>query len=263
MSQGNNVESSVFSHQSSGEAKNQNQKYNGDALADGCSRVTLTRGAHEEQGTKNAPSTTKCRLAILVSGGGTTMQAIIDAIESGFLPAEIALCISSRRDVGAPERARRHNIPVAIIRPRDFADATAYDEALCAELREVKPDLIILAGYLSILGVQTMTHFAGQIMNIHPSLLPAFGGKGFYGKYVHEAVIEYGCKLSGVTVMFVDKQIDTGPIILQQSVAVDDDDTVETLTRKVSQIEKELYPQAIKLHAEGRLVVGGRRVKVI
>ena len=222
----------------------------GDVLE--CSRVALTRGAFPR----------KCRLAVLVSGGGTTMQSIIDAIESGYLNAEVSMCVSSRRDVQAPERARKHHIPVAIIRPRDFNDAAAYDEALCAQLLEVNTDLIILAGYLSILGPKTMASFAGRIMNIHPSLLPAFGGKGFYGKLVHEKVLDYGCKVSGATVMFVDDQIDTGPIILQQSVDVLDTDTVETLTQKVSQIEKELYPLAIKLYAEGRLRVEGRRVKV-
>ncbi|MDP3487496.1 MAG: phosphoribosylglycinamide formyltransferase, partial [Bacillota bacterium] len=190
-------------------------------------------------------------------------QAIIDAIESGYLNAEISICVSSRRDVKAPDRARKHNIPVAIIRPRDFVDAAAYDEALCAQLLEVKTDLIILAGYLSILGPKTMASFAGRIMNIHPSLLPAFGGKGFFGRFVHEKVLHYGCKVSGATVMFVDDQIDTGPIILQQSVDVLDTDTVETLTQKVSQVEKELYPLAIKLYAEGRLRIEGRRVKII
>lgn len=191
------------------------------------------------------------------------MQAIIDSIESGYLNAEISICISSRRDVLAPGRAHSHNIPVAIIRPRDFIDAAAYDEALCAELLEANTDLVILAGYLSILGPKTMANFAGRIMNIHPSLLPAFGGKGFYGKYVHQKVLDYGCKVSGATVMFVDDQVDTGPIILQQAIQVLDTDNVESLTQKVSQIEKQLYPLAIKLYAEGRLIIEGRRVKVI
>ena len=191
------------------------------------------------------------------------MQAIIDSIESGYLNAEIGICISSRRDVLAPERAHKHNIPVAIIRPRDFIDAAAYDEALCAQLLEAKTDLVILAGYLSILGPKTMANFAGRIMNIHPSLLPAFGGKGFYGKYVHQKVLDYGCKVSGATVMFVDDQVDTGPIILQQAVQVLDNDNVDSLTQRVSIIEKQLYPLAIKLYAEGRLIIEGRRVKVI
>lgn len=191
------------------------------------------------------------------------MQGIIDAIESGYLNAKVVMCVSSRRDVKAPERARRHNIPVATIRPRDFVDATAYDEALCTQLMEVKPDLVILAGYLSIIGPRTMETFAGRIMNIHPSLLPAFGGRGFYGQYVHQKVLDYGCKVSGATVMFVDNQVDTGPIILQRAVEVLDSDTLETLTHRVSQVEKELYPLAIKLYAEKRLRIEGRRVKVV
>jgi len=190
------------------------------------------------------------------------MQAIIDAIESEYLPAEIVTCISSRRDVAAPERARRHGIPVSIIRPRDFENSQAYDEALCSKLLDVKPDLVILAGYLSILGPQTMSHFAGRVMNIHPSLLPAFGGKGFFGKYVHEKVLDYGCKVTGVTVMLVDSQVDTGPIILQRAIDVLDTDNLDTLTQKVSQVERELYPQAIKLYAEGRLRIEGRRVMI-
>ena len=241
------------------ETKSKNQKSN-DAAQGGeetyCSRVALTRGAP-------GGATPPCRLAVLVSGGGTTMQAIVDAIQSGYINAEVSLCISSRRDVQAPDRARKHNIPVAIIRPRDFMDATAYDEALCAQLLEINPDLIILAGYLSILGPKTMASFSGRIMNIHPSLLPAFGGKGFYGQLVHQKVIDYGCKVSGATVMFVDDQVDTGPIILQQAVEVEDNDTVETLTQKISKIEKELYPLAIKLYSEGSLRVEGRSVKVI
>jgi len=245
---GEDGERSSASPQLEDETKIQNPKSNG-------FRVALTR-----EGTRNS---SPCRLAVLVSGGGTTMQALIDAIESGYLNAEISMCISSRRDVKAPDRARKHNIPVAIIRPRDFLDAAAYDEALCTQLLEVKPDLIILAGYLSILGPKTMASFAGQIMNIHPSLLPAFGGKGCYGQLVHEKVLDYGCKVSGVTVMFVDDQVDTGPIILQQVVDVLDSDTVETLTQKISQVEKKLYPLAIKLYAEGRLRIEGRRVKVI
>lgn len=202
------------------------------------------------------------RLAILVSGGGTTLQAIIDAIDSGYLNARISLVISSRREVKAPERARKHGIPVEIIRPRDFEDAASYDCALAAALEHARPDLLVLAGYLSIIGERTLAAYSGRIMNIHPSLLPSFGGKGFYGRYVHEKVLEYGCKVTGCTVMFVDNQVDTGPIILQEAVPVFEDDTVDSLATRVSEVEKRLYPEAIKLFAEGRLTVNGRRVRV-
>lgn len=219
-----------------------------------------------------APATVNCqpstfnhpplRLAVLVSGGGTTLQAIIDAIASGYLNATISLVISSRREVKALERAQKHGIPVEIVRPRDFEDAAAYDSALAALLERVRPDLLVLAGYLSILGEKTLAAHSGRIMNIHPSLLPSFGGKGFYGRYVHEKVLEYGCKVTGCTVMFVDNHVDTGPIILQEAVPVLEEDSVDSLAIRVSEVEKRLYPKAIKLFGEGRLTINGRRVRV-
>jgi phosphoribosylglycinamide formyltransferase-1 len=200
---------------------------------------------------------------VLVSGGGTTLQAIIDAIMDQALPAEIALVVSSRREVMAPERARKHGIPVTILRPRDFITVEEYDSSLCETLLAVRPDLIVLAGYLSILGEKVLASFAGRIMNIHPSLLPAFGGKGCYGQRVHKQVLDYGCKVSGATVMFVDTDVDTGPIILQKAVPVLDTDTVDSLAKRVAEVEWELYPQAIALFAEGRLQSDGRRVKIL
>ncbi|HSL93524.1 MAG TPA: phosphoribosylglycinamide formyltransferase [Bacillota bacterium] len=201
-----------------------------------------------------------CRLAVLVSGSGSTLQALIDSIRTGELPAEIAVVISSRREVAAPDRARRYGIPVHIVRPRDFATPEEYDRDLCSLLEQVRPDLVVLAGYLSILGQQVMKQFGGRIMNIHPSLLPSFGGKGCFGHNVHRQVLEYGCKLSGATVMFVDNTLDTGPIILQEAIEVRDDDTVESLARRVGEVERRLYPVAIRLFAEDRLRVEGRRV---
>lgn len=203
-----------------------------------------------------------CRLAVLVSGSGTTLQALIDAISRGALPAEVAVVISSRRDVKAPERAARHGIPVHILRPKDFASPVQYDSALAALLEEVEPDLVVLAGYLSILGERVMERYRGRIMNIHPSLLPAFGGKGCFGHHVHRQVLEYGCKVSGATVMFVDDNVDTGPIVLQEAVEVKDDDTVESLAARVAEVERRLYPAAVGLFAEGRLSVAGRRVRI-
>ena len=203
-----------------------------------------------------------CRLAVLVSGSGTTLQALIDAIEADVLPAEVALVISSRRDVLALERARRHGIPAHVLRPRDFANSDEYDAALCSLLEQAQPDLVVLAGYLSILGAKVMAQFDGRIMNIHPSLLPAFGGRGCFGHHVHRQVLDYGCKVSGVTVMFVDSNVDTGPIILQEAVEVKDDDTVESLARRIGEIERRLYPAAVRLFAEGRLRVAGRRVRI-
>jgi phosphoribosylglycinamide formyltransferase-1 len=204
-----------------------------------------------------------CRLAVLVSGSGTTLQALLDEILADRLEAEVCVVISSRRDVAAPDRARRHGVPVHIMRPRDFSTPQEHDSALCSLLQQFRPDLLLLAGYLSILGESVMKQFGGRIMNIHPSLLPAFGGKGCFGNHVHRQVLEYGCKVSGATVMFVDESVDTGPIILQEAVAVQDDDTVESLARRVGEVERRIYPKAVQLFASGRLSVEGRRVRIL
>jgi len=204
----------------------------------------------------------KLRLAVLVSGGGSTLQNIIDAIESGALVAEIVLVVSSRRDAFAVERTKRHALPSIILRPRDYQDDTSFDLALCGVLEGARPDLVILAGYLAILGRETLGAYAGRIMNIHPSLLPAFGGRGWYGRRVHAAVLRHGCKVSGATVMFVTPEVDAGPIILQEAVPVLDHDTVETLAARVAGVEQKLYPRAIKLYSAGRLSLAGRRVQI-
>lgn len=200
------------------------------------------------------------RLAVLVSGGGTTLQGLMDAIDGGKLQAEIAAVISSRSDAYALERAARSSVPTRILRPRDFPSAQAHDTALADTLRQINPDLIVLAGYLAILGDEMLNAFRGRIMNIHPSLLPAFGGRGFYGQRVHRAVLEAGCKITGATVHFVETEVDSGPIILQAAVEVADDDTCATLAARVGELERRLYPMAIQLYAEGRLRQVGRRV---
>lgn len=208
------------------------------------------------------PLSNKLRLAVLVSGGGSTLQNIIDAVESGALQAEITLVVSSRRDALALERAKRHALPHIVLRPRDYSAASSFDHALCAALEVVRADLVVLAGYLTALGSETVSAFSGRIMNIHPSLLPAFGGHGYYGRHVHAAVLHHGCKVSGATVMFVTPEVDAGPIILQEAVPVLDDDTVETLAKRVAEVEKRLYPLAIKLYGAGRLSLKGRRVHI-
>lgn len=204
----------------------------------------------------------RCRLALLVSGGGTTLQNIIDAIADGSLEAEIVTVISSRREVFAVERAKRNSLSCTIIRPRDYADPALYEDALLGALMGSTPDLIVLAGFMSVLGPSIVEAFPDRIMNIHPSLLPAFGGRGHYGRYVHEKVLAYGAKVSGATVMLVDKGVDEGPIVLQEAVPVLDEDTIETLSGRVAAVEKRLYPEAIRLFAEGRLEVKGRRVLI-
>ncbi len=205
----------------------------------------------------------KTRLAVLVSGGGTNLQSLIDHIEDGSIPAEIAVVISSRKNAFALERARRHSIPTRLIRPRDFAGEAEHEEALLKCLQDNAVDLVLLAGYLSVLGEKVVAHYPLRIMNVHPSLIPSFCGPGMYGERVHQEALNYGVKVSGCTVMFVDEGVDTGPIILQAAVPVMDNDTVHTLAARVLEEEHRLYPEAVRLFATGRLQVQGRQVKIL
>jgi phosphoribosylglycinamide formyltransferase-1 len=198
------------------------------------------------------------RLAVLLSGGGTTLQNLIDRIAAGQLRAEIAVVVASRADAFGLERARRAGIPAEAVVRRDYADVGAFNDALHAVLDRYSFDLIVLAGFLSPLEMRG--RYAHRVLNIHPSLLPAFGGKGFYGERVHHAALESGVKVSGCTVHFADDEYDRGPIVLQGVVAVEDEDTAETLAARVHQVENELYPEAIRLWASGELVIAGRRV---
>lgn len=206
----------------------------------------------------------RLRLGVLVSGGGTNLQAIIDRSEAGLLSAEVVVVISDRPEAYALERARRHGIPTVVVRRKDFASDEEFDEAIMAHLRAYEVDLVVLAGYLKILTPRFVEAYRNRIINIHPALLPSpFGGKGMYGHRVHEAVLAHGCKVSGCTVHFVDEGIDAGPIILQRTVPVLEDDTPETLAARVLQQEHQALPEAIQLFAEGRLVVEGRRVRIL
>lgn len=200
------------------------------------------------------------RLAVLLSGSGTTLQNFIDQIAAGRLSARVVLVIASRPDAGGLERARQADIPAAVVARRDFADVDRFNDALHAQLAQHEVDLILLAGFLS--PFQLRGRYTGRVLNIHPALIPAFCGKGFYGERVHQAVLESGAKVSGCTVHFADDQYDHGPIILQGAVPVLDDDTPQTLASRVHAIENELYPEAVRLWAAGRLEVVGRRVKI-
>ena len=200
------------------------------------------------------------RLAVLLSGSGTTLQNFIDQIAAGRLSARVVLVIASRPDAGGLERARQADIPAAVVARRDFADVDRFNDALHAQLAQHEVDLILLAGFLS--PFQLRGRYTGRVLNIHPALIPAFCGKGFYGERVHQAVLESGVKVSGCTVHFADDQYDHGPIILQGAVPVLDDDTPQTLASRVHAIENELYPEAVRLWAAGRLEVVGRRVKI-
>jgi len=198
------------------------------------------------------------RLAVLLSGSGTTLQNFIDRIEAGQLAAEIGVVLASKAEAGGLVRARAAGIPAVAVARKQFADAHAFNDALHTELAAYEIDLVLLAGFLSAFEIRD--RFRGRVMNIHPALIPAFCGHGFYGAHVHRAVIEAGVKVSGCTVHFADDEYDHGPIILQGTVPVLDDDTPESLAQRVHTIENELYPQAVALWAAGRLEVRGRRV---
>lgn len=203
------------------------------------------------------------RLGVLVSGNGTNLQAILDACTRGEIPGGVVCVVSSSTKAFALERARRAGVATVTLTPKECADRATYDARLIDILRSAQVDLVCLAGFLRILTPQFIEQFAGRIMNIHPALLPAFGGPGMYGAHVHEAVLASGVKVSGCTVHFADETPDGGPIILQSTVPVEDDDTVETLAARVGVEEHRLYPAAIRLFAEGRLKVIGRRVRVV
>jgi phosphoribosylglycinamide formyltransferase-1 len=200
------------------------------------------------------------RLAVLLSGSGTTLQNLLDRIADGRLAARVALVIASRSDAGGLERARAAGIPAVAIPRKECADIDRFNDALHAELARHELDLIVLAGFLS--PFQLRNRYAGRVMNIHPALIPAFCGQGFYGEKVHRAVLESGVKVSGCTIHFADDQYDHGPIILQGAVPVLDNDTPQTLAARVHSVENELYPEAIRLWAQGRLEVRGRRVRI-
>ncbi len=201
------------------------------------------------------------RLAVLLSGSGTTLQNIIEHIDQGKLDAEVVCVISSRANAYGLERARNHGIPAIALPFKQYPDTAAFSRAIWDEVRKYNADLTVLAGFMSLLEVPP--DFTHRIMNVHPALIPAFCGKGMYGHHVHEAVLAYGAKVSGATVHFVDEHYDHGPIILQEAVPVLPDDTPDSLAERVQAKERELYPRAIQLFAEGRLRVENRIVKTV
>ena len=204
------------------------------------------------------------RLAVLVSGGGTNLQAIIDNIENGTVTnAKIVVVISNNKNAYALERAAKHGIEALSISPKDYEDREMFHQALLATLEERNIDLIVLAGYLVVIPEQMIRKYRNRIINVHPSLIPSFCGTGYYGLKVHEAVLARGVKVTGATVHFVDEGTDTGPIILQKAVAVEPGDTPEVLQRRVmEQAEWKLLPAAINLIANGRVRVEDGRVFV-
>ncbi|MFA6451128.1 MAG: phosphoribosylglycinamide formyltransferase [bacterium] len=207
----------------------------------------------------------KIRLAVLLSGGGTTFQYIQDRIEAGSLEAQTAVVVSSRADAFGLERAKKHGIPAFAVPRKEFAQydnqaLTFFNQKLLETIEPHKPDLIVLAGFMSLLTAEFVERWRGRIMNTHPALIPAFCGENFYGDKVHKAAVDYGVKITGCTIHFVDELYDHGPIILQQAVPVADEDSYEDVARNVQAAEKPLYCEAIRLFAQGRLEIRDRKV---
>jgi phosphoribosylglycinamide formyltransferase-1 len=200
-------------------------------------------------------------LAVLVGGGGTTLQNLIDRIAESSLDARIAVVIGSRAGLGGLDRAAKAKLPNFVVDRKDFTECAEFSKQVFRLCEDAGVDLICLGGWLCLLDIPAT--YAGRIMNIHPALLPSFGGHGMYGAKVHRAVIDHGCKVSGCSVHFVDATYDTGPIIAQRVCPVLDDDTPETLAHRVFEEEKIAYPEAIRLFQEKRLKIDGRRVRVL
>ena len=201
----------------------------------------------------------KINLVVLASGGGTNLQAIIDNIEAGEVDAEIKAVISNNSKSGALERARNHNIPDIHLSHKQFATPEEFDQRLLSVLKEKETDLVVLAGYMKMISPTVIREYRNRIINIHPALLPSFGGKGMYGIHVHEAVIESGVKVTGVTVHTVDEVYDHGPILFQKCVPVLSDDTPESLQQRVLPSEHEAYSKVIQLFAQGKIEIRGNK----
>jgi len=198
------------------------------------------------------------KITVLISGGGTTLKNLIEHRSINQLSAEIALVVSNNPQAGGLRFAADADVPAAVIDHKAFDDVDSFSRAVFDQCREAKTDLVVMGGFLRRLKIPT--DFTNRVINIHPSLIPAFCGKGHYGSRVHRAVLEYGCKVSGCTVHFVDDHYDHGPIIAQKTVLVKNDDTAETLARRVFAKECEVYPQVINSIAHGKVTVADRRV---
>lgn len=201
------------------------------------------------------------RIAVFVSGGGSNFQAILDQISAGRISGEVVLVISDKPGAYALTRAQNAGIETWAYEKRQYTKPE-LEQKICDILEEYKVDFCVLAGYLSILGASVIRKYPNKIINIHPSLIPSFCGMGFYGKHVHQGVLDYGAKVSGATVHFVDEGTDTGPIILQESVKVMEDDDAQSLADRVLTVEHKLLPEAVRLMCEDAIEVNGRKVTI-
>jgi len=204
----------------------------------------------------------RIRIGVLASGGGTNLQAIIDSCERGEIDGDVVVVVSNIPDAFALERARKHGIP-AFAFPHKGVPREPHEADIIGCLEQHQVDLVCLAGYLRVLTPVMINKFAGRMMNTHPALLPSFGGDGMHGLHVHQAVLDYGCKVSGCTIHFVTLDVDGGQIILQKAVPVQEGDTAESLQERILKEEHKLYPRAIQLFAQGKLKIEGRKVRVL
>lgn len=198
------------------------------------------------------------RVAVLISGGGTTLNNLIEKDRQGDINLDIRVVISTTPDAGGLRFAEQAQIPTEVIEAKAFGSVAEFSEAVFERCREADAECVVMAGFLK--RVEIPVDFSSRVLNIHPSLIPSFCGKGFYGLKVHQAVLEYGVKISGCTVHFADNEYDHGPVILQQAVPVKEDDTPEVLAARVFEAECDAYPRALRLFQEGRIEVSGRRV---
>ena len=205
------------------------------------------------------------KIGVMVSGGGTNLQAILDKITSGKLTnCKVVTVVSSKPGVYALERANINGIPSKVISRKSFETIEDYDDALISHMKECGVELVVLAGFLSLLGEKFVKTYKNAIINVHPSLIPSFCGKGYYGIVPHAKALEYGVKVTGATIHFVEPEYDTGPIIFQKAVEIKSDDTPESLQKRVmEQAEWELLPYAIQLFGQGKLKIEGRYVKLL
>lgn len=199
-------------------------------------------------------------IGVFASGRGSNFQAILNAIHQGSLPARVTLVLSNKGDAGALEIARTHALPAVHLSQKQFSDEASFAAAMLSALKSHDVQIIALAGYLKRIPTDVIREFRNRILNIHPALLPSFGGEGMYGHFVHEAVLASGAKLSGATVHLVDEEYDRGPIVLQKAVAVEESDTPGSLAAKVLKIEHEIFPLALKAFAENRVTINERSV---
>lgn len=204
------------------------------------------------------------KIVVLVSGGGTNLQALIDAQEAGTIKnGKISCVISSNPSAYALERAKQHGIATVVLNRKEYPDVASYSQAVLHTLQEQEADLVVYAGFMTILDESVCNAYPNKMMNVHPALIPSFCGKGFYGLHVHEAALQKGVKLTGATVHFVTAVCDGGPIILQKAVAVKDNDTPETLQRRVmEEAEWEILPKAVSLFCEGKIKVTDQKVSI-